>query len=333
MKLCHTVAIIVALAWALPAVAQKTKEKTKVNQEATSRVIFRATAAVMTKSHIKKPKIDKALRRQWLKQYLETLDPSKLYFLAEDISEFEKFEDELPDFKAASNLKLFELVWKRHKLRVESALRQALDRIDQAFDFTLQESATLKHQQWPQTKDDRTERWRLQLKYDVLVERSHTSKRRDQIEFLKLRYTSIREQVSQQTRLQAQAVYLDTFCRTVDPHSGYLSDKDFKCFYGHGSWRNVKTIGLSLSPTNGRLMISNVIPKFRHQTNASRVLGCELLAIRSEAGVLYNCREIAPNTIFGLISWGLKRDETVTLELYDESKLQRFAIDWPRKDT
>ena len=72
MKLCHTATIIAALAWALPAVAQKT------NADRTNSATIAATAALMAKEHIKKTKIDKPFREQWLKQYLEVLDPSKL---------------------------------------------------------------------------------------------------------------------------------------------------------------------------------------------------------------------------------------------------------------
>jgi len=323
MKLFQTTNILVALAWALPAVAQEPA----FDAPATIKV----SVGVVAKHHLKQPKIDQPFLARWLKQYLETLDPAKLYFLAEDISEFERFDDKLPEFKVSKSTKLLKLVSERYQLRVESALQHALDRIDQAFDFTLDESMPLKYEQWPQTNGDRMERWRLQLKYDLLVERSYTSKRSAQIEFLKSRYESIRQQAEEQTDQQALSVYLDSFCRTVDPHSAYISQKDYDYFFGWGSWRGRKTIGVVLSPTNGRLLISHVVPKFHGEPNAARILGCELLAIRSENGVLHNCREMAPMTVFGLIKYGFKRDQSVTLELYDEMKMQRFAVNWPRR--
>ena len=292
MKLGPAVAVLVAMAWALPAFSQEPV----FDPTAT----IRMSVLAVNKHHLKQPKIDQAFHTRWLKQYLETLDPAKLYFLGKDVSEFEKFDDKLPEFKAAKSAKLIKLVSKRYQLRVESALQHALDRIDQAFDFTLQESVPLKYEQWSQTNGDRIERWRLQLKYDLLVERSHTSKRSAQIEFLKSRYESIRQQAEEQTDQQALSVYLDSFCRTVDPHSAYISQKDYDYFFGWGSWRGRKTIGVVLSPTNGRLLISHVVPKFHGEPNAARILGCELLAIRSENGVLHNCREMAPMTVFGL---------------------------------
>ena len=326
MKLVQTAAVLVVLAWALPAVAQDTQEPV-FDAMATIKV----SVGVVAKHHLKKPKIDQPFLARWLKQYLETLDPAKLYFLAKDISEFEKFDDKLPEFKAAKSAKLIKLISKRYQLRVESALQHALDRIDQAFDFTIDESMPLAYEQWPQTNSDRTERWRLQLKYDLLVERSHTSKRSAQIEFLKSRYESIRKQAEQHSGQQALAVYLDSFCLTVDPHSAYISAKEYNNLFGWGAWRGRKTIGVGLSPINGRLMISRVARDFSREPNASKIFGCELLAIRSQKGVLYNCRETTLSTIGQLITRGFQRDESVTLELYDEMKLQRFAVKWPRR--
>jgi len=171
----------------------------------------------------------------------------------------------------------------------------------------------------------------LQLKYNLLVERSHTSKRSAQIEFLKSRYESIRKQAELQADQWALKVYLDSFCRTADPHSGYFSPKEFLSFRGGMLTRY--TLGLVFSAANGRLKIEHVTADFGREPNASKILGCELLAIRSQKGVLYNCRETTPQTIFQLITFGLKRDELVTLELYDEMKLQRFAVKWPRRSS
>lgn len=141
MKLVQTAAVLVVLAWALPAVAQDTQEPV-FDAMATIKV----SVGVVAKHHLKKPKIDQPFLARWLKQYLETLDPAKLYFLAKDISEFEKFDDKLPEFKAAKSAKLIKLVSKRYQLRVESALQHALDRIDKEFDFTRQENMPLKYE-------------------------------------------------------------------------------------------------------------------------------------------------------------------------------------------
>lgn len=126
-------------------------------------------------------------------------------------------------------------------------------------------------------------------------------------------------------------MYLDSFCLTVDPHSAYISAKEYNNLFGWGAWRGRKTIGVGLSPINGRLMISRVARDFSREPNASKIFGCELLAIRSQKGVLYNCRETTLSTIGQLITRGFQRDESVTLELYDEMKLQRFAVKWPRR--
>jgi len=93
------------------------------------------------------------------------------------------------------------------------------------------------------------------------------------------------------------------------------------------------SIGLKTTSSNGRIMIHGVAPEFSREPTALKIRGCELLAIRSQNGDIYNFREIYPSTSHQLIRFGLKQDATVTLELYDEVLRHRFAVNWPRKCT
>ena len=81
-------------------------------------------------------------------------------------------------------------------------MKHALDRIDRPFDFTLNENIQFQYAESPKTDKDRIERWRLQLKYALIIERSQGNRHKDQIEFLKSRYESIRKQVQDQTQQQ-----------------------------------------------------------------------------------------------------------------------------------
>lgn len=321
MKPIHTTTILFSLALASPAIAQ--------DAISTATKTIKATASVIAKENLTKPSIDEQLCELWLTKYLETLDPSKLYFLDTDISEFRNHVSKLPKYAADGNTELFKLVSERYQLRANSALEHALDRIDRAFDFTVDENIPLQYEKWPKTNDDRIERWRLQLKYDLLVERSRTTVANARIEFLKSRYESICKQANEQTEQQALGLYLDCFCRTVDPHSGYFTQKEFNSFMG--GMTKEYTIGLKISTKNGRAIILGFAPEFQREPAAPKILGCELLAVRSQDGDVYNCREIFPSTTRRLTSFGLNQDNWVTLELYDQVLKHRFAINWPRK--
>jgi len=319
--LTRTIAILVASAFTAPAIAQHTSTNTET--------IIKTTVSVVDKYHLHKPTIDEQFCGRWLTNYMETLDPAKRYFLAEDISEFQTYVTKLPKFASTGNSEFLTLVSERYQLRVQSALEYALKRIEGEFDFSIDEQIPLHYDNWATANDDRIERWRLQLKYELLVEHSHSSETNDAIEFLKSRYESIRDQTDGISEQRAIGLYLDSFCRTVDPRSGYLTPKEFSSF--SGGMLKEYSIGLYTTSTNGRAIIQGVAPEFRREPAASKILGCELLAIRSQNGDIYNFREIFPSTSHHLVSVGLQQDASVKLELYDEVRKHRFAVNWPRK--
>lgn len=321
MRVFQVIVVLVVLAGVSPIMGQD--EISAADETA------KAVHSVLTHEHLGGPEVDEKFCARWLQLYLETLDPFKRYFLAADILEFEACAAKLPELATNGGTKLFNLVSRRYRVRAESALAHVDDRIDRTFDFTIDESIPRQYEKWPQTNQDRIERWRLQLKYDLLVERSRSEGRGAQIEFVKARYRSIRKQAAEQTEHQALGLYLDSFCRAVDPHSGYLTEEDFQSFMG-GMLRE-STIGVQTSTVRGRPIISGLAPAFRREPGASKIMGCELLAIRSQNGDIYHCREILPSAISRLVRFGLKQDRVVTLELYDETRNHRFAVDWPRR--
>jgi len=321
MKQLLAKTILMALAWVVPATAQEVPP-------APSQVTW-ATVSAIAKEHLKKPNIGKQFCRRWLKKYLETLDPSKLYFLESDISEFEKHAADLHETVANGDTELFKLVSNRYQLRTESALKHTLDRIDLSFDFTTDESVPSQYMDWPESNIDRIERWRLRLKFDLLVERSRTDGHGNPIEFLKTRYTSIRKQANELTVQQALGVCLDSFCKTADPHSAYVTPDEFRSFFG-GMLKEY-SIGLLTTVKDGRTIIRGIGVGFSAEPLASEILGCELLAICWQNGVTHNFREILPSTTRRLIRDAKTHDNSVTLELYDEVRNHRFAVNWPRK--
>ena len=264
----------------------------------------------------------------WLANYTHTLDPGKLYFLADDIAEFREHLDQLPKLASTGGLRLCTLVSERYQVRVRSALKNAIDRLGREFDYSIDEKISLHYTDWPSGDDDRTARWRLRLKYNLLVERS-LPKSKDPVGFLKSRYESILDQSETITEQRAMGLYLDSFCRTVDPHSNYITPKEFLNFFG--GMIKLYSIGLTFDTSDGRSKIQGIAPEFLRHPGASQLRGCELLAIRAQDGSLHNFRQIFPETSRSLVRTGLKTDTTVTLELFDELRSRRFSIDWPRK--
>ncbi len=311
--------LIFLVVWAEPTFGQE--------REPSKQLVAKTTVNILSKHHLEKPNVDSELCEKWLTVYLNTLDPGKRYFLAGDIVEFRKYLKQLPTFAQTGNLKLCTLVTERYQIRAGSALKSAIKRLDGDFDFSIEEELPLSYHKWPSDEVERNERWRLHLKYNLLVERSRPESE-GHVGFLKSRYESILSQSKTKSEDTALGLYLDSFCRAVDPHSGYVTPDEFKQFLG--GMLKTYSIGLTIANRDGRSMIDGVAPEFSDQPFASQLIGCELLALRSNDGVVHNFREIHPQVSRSLIRTGLKNDSSVTLELFDEVRCRRFSIKWSR---
>ena len=291
--------------------------------------LIKAVVSEVQKQHLRQPKIDESICLRWIDGYLDSFDPRHLYFLDSDIIEFRTFVEKLPELASSGKPDLYRLVTERYQERAESALTRAIDRLNGSFDFSTDEEIPLRRKTWPISIDDRDERWRLQLKYELLIEKSNDSTIDNAKSFLRSRYESIRKQAGEITDEQAVGFYLDSFCRTIDPDSGYFTKTEFNLFDG-GPLREY-SIGLHAVNSNGRSIIQRFGPGFRRESEASSILGCELLAIRDQSGVEHHVPEIHWSTLSRLIMFGMHADDGVTLELYDEVRLRRFSVKWPRK--
>ena len=323
-----TVFVLVVCVVSASASAQETKRVAFSKRAPTA---LRLMAVMFTKLHPNKPVFDERFCERWVDKYLEKLDPAKHYFLADDISEFETYIKKLPESTETGDLKFFKLVSERYQVRIQSALDDALKRMDGEFDFSIDESITLDHEDWPKSQGDRTERWRLQLKYDLLVESTRFKNRGDQIAFLKARYEAILKQAKGLTEEEAIGLYLNSFCCAVGPHCEYITPQKYGSFVG-SSLLTPYSMGLVLSvDTQGRVVIVNTRPGFRGEPATPKVAGCELLAITSNNGDVHHCHEIELFTVCNLMRYGLGKETSVKLELHDRENERRFAVTWPRK--
>ena len=296
----------------------------------TGAVAVKLVCELLTRDQLNKQTFDDAFCGKWLGKYIESLDPMHLYFLDSDISEFEAVSEQSSEVAKTGNLVICNLVTSRYKSRAEQSLAHAEQRIEQTFDFLIDEYKLLSHPDWPKTIEDRNERWRLQLKHDLLLETSTGVDRPSAAEFIRLRYASIREQAQEMSDERSIEIYLDSLCQTADPHCDYVTQSDFNSIKGSFVNSGSRT-GLVFEYKRRRLMVRDFSPQFQLNPNEMSPLGCEILAIRTNSGAIHNLREIDPHKIHSLLRHGLSRDSSFTLELYDEILQRRYSVGWLRK--
>lgn len=125
---------------------------------------------VLDKGHYDAKEMDNVFSAGVYKDFINTMDPLKRYFLASDIEDFSVYETEIDDQIRNKELTFFNLVYERFLERQIVAKGFYGDILSEPFDYTKEEMINVDYDKLPYTTSKRElkERWRLQLKFSAI---------------------------------------------------------------------------------------------------------------------------------------------------------------------
>ncbi len=102
--------------------------------------------------------------------FIDILDPTKRYFLEDDIMEFEKYKFQIDDQIKNTEIAFFNLVYDRLMTRMQDAKDIYKQVLADPFDYNVEENISISYEKklFAASKSDLKERWRKQLKYATL---------------------------------------------------------------------------------------------------------------------------------------------------------------------
>ena len=131
------IAVMLACLTAFAAVDQDTSLVLEPKME--QRYASNLATKFLTNWHYKDTRLDDELSSQIFDGYLELLDPNRIYFLAADIEIFERYRNSLDDALRHSDLLPAYEVFNVYLDRVRQRVSYARARVQQPFDFTIDE--------------------------------------------------------------------------------------------------------------------------------------------------------------------------------------------------
>ncbi len=192
--------------------------------------------------HYSSIRVDDSFSSVVFDKYLEALDASKLYFLADDVQNIARFRYTLDNSLSNGDVEPGFEIYNIYHRRVIERLIYAIDRIENhvpEMDFTLDEYILLDREDEPfaASIEELDEIWRKRIKNSVLSLRLTGDTEDEIIEKLSKRYRNQLSQVLKTNGKDIFQAYLSTVATTVDPHTSYFSPRDSENF----------NMGLSLS--------------------------------------------------------------------------------------
>jgi len=146
--------------------------ETMTGPRSLDRAITRTLARQVQALHLTGRKIDDQISKRAFKQFLEALDPLKLYFFQSDIDQLMANETKLDDMVVQNgDINFAYETFKLFLKRVDERMEEVHKIIDMQHDFNVDEMmvADRKTAQYPKTPEEANDRWRRQIKYSILL--------------------------------------------------------------------------------------------------------------------------------------------------------------------
>ena len=173
-------------------------------------------------------------------RYLEFLDAKRMFLLASDVTQLERYRTELDDALREGDLApafdIYNVVRQRALDRVEYEVALLRDGLEQ-FDFDIDESVPLDREDapWPATQDDARNLWRLVLKSRALGGRLAGDEPEEIAERLTKRVRNNLRVIRQTRSEDVFQLFINAFAQTYDKHTQYFSPRDSADFNIHMS--------------------------------------------------------------------------------------------------
>ncbi len=125
---------------------------------------------VLERGHYQPKDINDDFSASVFDDFINVLDPTKRYFLQEDILEFEQYKFQIDDQIKNTDISFFNLVYERLIKRMEEAKGIYKEVLEKPFNFNEDETIDIDYDKQPFAKntDELRERWRKQLKYATI---------------------------------------------------------------------------------------------------------------------------------------------------------------------
>lgn len=237
---------------------------------------------LLKRHHYSKPPLDDARSVIIYDSYIKLLDPSRSYFMASDIAEFDKWKTQFDDFLKSGDLNAGFTIYKRYLDRVKARLDFALAELNKGvdkIDFTARETLLVdrKDAPWLKTTADLDDLWRKRVKDEVLRMKISGKESKQIQETLTKRYKNQLARLDQTRAEDIFQAYINTFAMSYDPHTNYLSPDNAENFDINMSL-SLEGIGAVLQSDNDQVKVVRLVPagpadKTKQVAPADKIIG------------------------------------------------------------
>lgn len=225
------------------------------------RLACREVVGLIENYNYKKIKINDSISSIVLDRYVKALDPSKYYFLASDIKDFEQFRTTLDDAFRVGDLSapfyIFNVYLKRYYERIDYSIAQIKDK----FDFNQNDTYVYNREKMPWVTSTTVldDIWKKRIKYELVNLKIAGTDQAKNVETLTKRYENLKSQAGKFNNQDVFQIIMDSFTEAIDPHTNYFNPTNADRFNQEMA-RSLEGIGASLQLENEVTKVMAIVP-------------------------------------------------------------------------
>lgn len=240
--------------------------------------------------HVSHHPIDQTISERAFGLYLKSIDPMKIYFMKEDIRQFESlYKEKLGTMAKSGDISPAFVIYRLFMQRVDQRCKLAHEILDSPQEFETDEYYVRDKDKldWPATEQELRDRMRKEIKFKILdlegdklesqreekvkkdkegkgdsptpsVKKQDDRSNESPIKKLHRRYTSLQKRIHQITNDDVLELYLTAIANSYDPHSTFMSPKTFENFVIQMRL-NLDGIGATLGWEDGYTVVRNLV--------------------------------------------------------------------------
>lgn len=279
-----SIAIGVALACSTPAYAKTDPEQIAVS-----------VGRLLEEGHYTHQPLNDDVSQKFLKNYLELLDFSHLFFTQQDVDALNaKYGTALDDDVLLGNLKPAYEIYDLYQKRVDDRVAKVRDMLkNPPAEFKADATIELSRQKAPWPKDDAEADalWQARVQNELLQEKLSEHPIEPGPQLVSRRYERLQRNVHEEDRDEQVKLFLDALAQTYDPHSEYLSKADLKNF-SINMGLSLVGIGAMLRSEDGYAKIESLVPGGPAQADGRLKIGDKITAVAQGSSEFNDVRDM-----------------------------------------
>lgn len=220
-------------------------------------LLYQVIGQILNSYHYRKLVIDDNLGSTLLKNYLENLDPAKVYFLQSDIDRFERFKYSLDDEILQGNLSKPFDIYNTYQTRLYDRIQFTFALLNQEMDFSMQDSILIDKDlsTWCKSNKEYDALWLRKTKSEALQLKADGKDFKTYSDILRKRYYNLLKQLAKTKNEDVFSFIANSLSEIADPHTNYFSPRAAEDF--------ATSMSLSLEGIGATLQTENEYTKIR----------------------------------------------------------------------